>query len=404
MRGPDAYPTVGGVAAGARLLCARHPDLCRLRWVGESAAGRALWLLSVGRGERHILVAAGVRPDEQAGGGTVLWLAEQCVADRKRLADDALTWDFVLCLDPDGTVLNETGPAGPRPPAVHFRHTYHPAPAAVDPGGAVLDALGEELRPVLRCDLRGTDVGGACVRLTAEVPGLAEPFGKYAAELDVPLRGGAYDALTWQTPGPGVFVRPRAYPPAERFGGPTAHVETPMWATRRVADPAPHPEPSHALAVMASRLRKDRASLSGALDRALPLVGPLAAAQPGAALLLAGAEEAVAAAGPLADAYETLAEQDGAVPLTSAHVADLDLAARRLPLRAAGMLLRLLDAPPFTDGDPSSEPARLRGRLERRLDASARELVAASDARWVPVYEQVELQARTVLAAVELLC
>jgi hypothetical protein len=177
-----------------------------------------------------------------------------------------------------------------------------------------------------------------------------------------------------------------------------------MWATRRVADPAPHPEPSHALAAMAARLRKDRASLGGALDRALPLVGPLAAAQPGAALLLAGAQEAVAAFGPLADAYETLAEQDGPALLTSAHVADLDLAARRLPLRAAGMLLRLLDAPPFTDGDPSSEPARLRGRLERRLDASARELVTTSDARWVPVYEQVELQARTVLAAVELLC
>lgn len=401
MRGPDAYPTVSGVAAGARLLCARHPDMCRLTWVGESPAGRALWVLSVGRGERRVLVVAGVRPDEQAGGATVLWLAEQCVADRQRLKDAALTWDFVLCLDPDGTLMNETGPAGPRPPAVHFRHTYHPA---AEPGGTVLDDLGAELRPLLRCDLRGTDVGGACVRLTADVPGLAEPFGKYAAELDVPLRGGAYDALTWQSPGPGVFVRPRTYPSAERFRGPTAHVEVPMWATRRVADPAPHPEPSHALAVMAARLRKDRASLSGVLDRALPLVGPLAAAQAGPALLLAGVREAVAAFGPLADAYDTLAEQDGPALLTSAHVADLDLAARRLPLRAAGMLLRLLDAPAFTDGDPSSESARLRGRLERRLDASARDLVATSDARWVPVYEQVELQARTVLAAVELLC
>jgi hypothetical protein len=65
-------------------------------------------------------------------------------------------------------------------------------------------------------------------------------------------------------------------------------------------------------------------------------------------------------------------------------------------------MLRLLDARPLDDGDPAAEPARLRARLERRLDATARELVAAADARWVPVYEQVELQARTVLAAVEL--
>lgn len=402
MRGPDAYPTVAGVAAGARLLTARHPDMCRIRLAGESPAGRPLWLLSVGGGRRRVLVVAGVRPDEQAGGGTVLWLAEQAVADRERLADADLTWDFLLCLDPDGTLLNETGPAGPRPPAVHFRHTYHPAAASAEPGATALRALVAESRPAVRCDLRGTDVGGASVRLTADVPGLAEPFGKYAAELDIAVRSGAYDALAWHSPGPGVFVRPPGGTRApERFR--TAQVEVPMWATRRVADPTPHPEPAHALAVMAARLRKDGASLGAALDRALPLLGTPGDPSGGTALLLGGVREAVAAFVPLADAYDALAEQPPA-PLTTAHLADLDLASRRLPLRAAGMLLRLLDARPLTDGDPASEPARLRARLERRVDASARDLLATSDARWVPVYEQVELQARAVLAMVERLC
>jgi len=80
--------------------------------------------------------------------------------------------------------------------------------------------------------------------------------------------------------------------------------------------------------------------------------------------------------------------------------AALDIDARRVPLRAAGMLLRLLDEQ-HHDDDPAGERGLLRSRLERRLDAGARDLVATADARWVPVYDQVELQARTVLAAVD---
>lgn len=427
MRGPDAYPTVSGVAAAARLLSARHPDLCRMRLAGESRTGRPLWLLSVGHGRRHVLVVAGPHPDEQAGGGTVLWLAEQAVADRLRQADADLTWDFLLCLDPDGTVLNETGPAGPRPPAVHFRHTFRPA-AAEQPEWAgsfrapgdelpetyALLAVIDELRPFLQCSLHGTDVGGSWVQLTSDIPGLAEPFGKYAAELDIPVQAGTYDALFWQGSGPGVYVLPpggrrehfagepenvngSTWCRPQRHGGLTALVEVPMWATRRVADQDPHPEPSYALAGMVARLRKDGAAMAGTLDRALQVLGAPHGTE---ALLLRGVEQAVGAFAGLATDYETLAA-DPPVPLTMAHVAALDIASRRVPLRAAGMLLRLLDEQHQGDDDPAGEPGRLRTRLERRLDAGARDLVATTDARWVPVYDQVELQARTVLAAVE---
>lgn len=427
MRGPDAYPTVSGVAAAARLLSARHPDLVRMRLAGESRTGRPLWLLSVGHGRRHALVVAGPHADEQAGGGTVLWLAEQAVADRERLTDTDLTWDFLLCLDPDGTTLNQTGPAGRRPPAVHFRHTYRPAardqpewagsfraPGDELPETYALLALIDELRPFVQCTLHGTDVGGAWVQLTGEVPGLAEPFGKYAAELDVPVQTGTYDALFWDCAGPGVYLLPAAggqerfasepeqvggstWCRPHRYGGLTALVEVPMWATRRVADPAPHPDPGAALHALAARLRKDGTALTGSLDRALPLIGdPDGATAP----LLRGVEQAVGAFAALAADYDALAA-DSPVPLTVAHLAALDIAARRIPLRAAGMLLRLLDAQPLTDPDPAAEPGRLRSRLERRLDAGARELVMGSDARWVPVYEQVELQARTVLATVD---
>ncbi len=432
MRGPDAYPTVSGVAAAARVLTQRHPDLCRMRLAGESRSGRPLWLLSVGHGRRHILVVAGPHPDEQAGGATALWLAEQAVHDRQRLKDEDVTWDLLLCLDPDGTVLNETGPAGERPPAVHYRHTFRPAadeqpewagsfraPGDELPETYALLAIVDELKPVLQCSLHGTDVGGSWVQLTADLPGLAEPFGKAAAELDIPVQTGTYDALFWNGSGPGVFVLPTGgaqerfasepenadgstWSRPHRYGGLTAVIEVPMWASRRVADPAPHPDPEHALTVLAARLRKDGAAAAGAVERALPFLER--AGTPAGHPLLRGVEQAVSAFPALAEDYEALGAQAAAgrapCELTMAHLAALDIAARRIPLRAAGMLLRLLDESRCEDaGGVDGEGARLRSRLERRLDAGARDLIGVADARWVPVPDQIELQARICLAA-----
>ncbi|BBA99195.1 putative hydroxyacyl-CoA dehydrogenase [Actinacidiphila reveromycinica] len=405
MRGPDAFPTVAGVAAAARMLTLRHPDLCRMRLAGESRSGQPLWLLSVGapRGcDRHVLVVAGANCDEPAGCGAALWLAEQAVHDRRRLKAAGLTWDFLLCLDPDGALLNERGPAGRRPPAVHFRHTYRPAgtehPHAADsllapvgglPETLALSALVAELRPVLSCSLHGTDVGGAWVRLSAEVPGLAEPFGKSAAELDIPVQAGTYEALASRGAGPGLFVTPAA---GQRYGGTEVRVEVPMWATRRVAYAEPHPDPEYALAVLAARLRNEGATGEEAFGQALELLGDAADGP-----LLRAARHAVGAWAAIAADFDAVG-RDASLPLTMAHVAACDIAARRAPLRAAGMLLRLLDEARL-DEDPDSGPARLRARLERRLDAGAADLIAAMDAVWVPIPEQMELQARTVLAA-----
>jgi hypothetical protein len=426
MRGPDAYPTVSGVVAAAHVLTRRHPDLCRMRPVGASRAGRSLWLLSVGHGSRHVLTVAGPHPDEQAGGATALWLAEQAVHDRQRLGGAGLTWDFLLCLDPDGTVLNETGPAGRRPPAVHYRHAFRPAAdeqpewagsfrAGGDelPETRALLAVVDELRPVLQCSLHGTDVGGSWVQLTADVPGLAEPFGKAAAELDIPVQTGTYDALFWRSPGPGVFVQPTGgaqerfagepesaegstWSRPHRYGGMTAVIEVPMWASRRVTDPAPHPDPSNALTVLAARMRRDGDTAAAALEQARPL---LVDAGLGGSPLLGGVRQAVGAFPGLADDFEALARHSP-VELTVAHLAALDVAGRRIALRATGMLLRLLDEAHVDEG-PDGETGRLYTRLERRLDANSRDLLATADARWVPVADQVELQARTVLATVD---
>lgn len=156
---------------------------------------------------------------------------------------------------------------------------------------ALLGVL-DELRPYLQVTLHGTDLGGSWVQLTKDVPGLAEPFAKSAAELGIPVERGASDAAGWPASGPGVFVMPRpgghaAYPSmpddarhstwyhAHRYGGLTAVVEVPMWASDLVDDIAPHPAPAAALRYLARRLLADADQVQRVLAEALPrLPGP----------------------------------------------------------------------------------------------------------------------------------
>jgi hypothetical protein len=74
---------------------------------------------------------------------------------------------------------------------------------------------------------------------------------------------------------------------------------------------------------------------------------------------------------------------------TRAYVGSVDAFARRLPLRAAAMLLRVLREA----GDPAAP------RLERLVALWSDAFAQRFRARWVPLEHQVEHQARTVVAA-----
>ncbi|NED33120.1 3-hydroxyacyl-CoA dehydrogenase, partial [Streptomyces sp. SID8499] len=74
---------------------------------------------------------------------------------------------------------------------------------------------------------------------------------------------------------------------------------------------------------------------------------------------------------------------------TMSYVGSVDAFGRRLPLRAAAMLLRVLRAA----GDPAVP------ELERLVAAWSAAFAARFRARWVPLDHQVEHQSRTVLAA-----
>ncbi|MGW3731168.1 M14 family zinc carboxypeptidase [Streptomyces sp. NPDC000851] len=399
------YPTVTEIVSSARALAAQHPRLCVLRQVGVSRGGRPLRLLSVGRARRAVLVVAGAHANEPTGGSTLLTLAERVVHERPLRS--GVSWHFLLCADPDGASLHVTPaprslldyhlgffrPAGPEQPE------WSPAvlpPDRLPPETRALTGVIDELRPYLQVTLHGTDLGGSWVQLTKDVPGLAEPFAKSAAELHIPVETGASDAAGWPAAGPGVHVMPgpgsgAAYPSmpddarrstwyhVHRYGGLTAVVEVPMWASDLVDDPAPHPAPAAAMRRLASRLLRDTLEVERVLDEAQPRLegvdGPLLRAARWALELVPG----------LAADWRHTPPADH----TRAYVGSVDAFARRLPLRAAAMLLRVLQ-----ENDDRAAP-----RLERLVAMWSDAFAERFRARWVPLEHQVEHQSRTVVAA-----
>lgn len=399
------YPTVPQLVSCAGLLAAHRPGLCTLRQVGVSRAGRPLHLLSVGHARRAVLVVAGAHANEPTGGSTLLALAERVLFERALRA--GTSWHFLLCADPDGASLHVT-PA-PRSlfdyhlgffrPAAEEQPEWSPSvlpPHLLPPETRALTRVIDELRPYLQVTLHGTDLGGSWVQLTKDVPGLAEPFAKSAAQLHIPVETGASDAAGWSASGPGVHVMPSAgagaaYPSmpddarhstwyaTHRYGGLTAVVEVPMWASDLVDDPAPHPAPAAAMRRLARRLLRDALEVERVLAEALPRLegveGPLLRAAKWALELVPGLA---------ADWIHTPPADN-----TMAYVGSVDAFGRRLPLRAAAMLLRVLRE----NGD------RAAPGLERLVATWSDSFARRFRARWVPLEHQVEHQSRTVVTA-----
>ncbi|MDA4890071.1 M14 family zinc carboxypeptidase [Streptomyces sp. MPA0124] len=423
------YPTVAEVTEAARRLVSRFPGACRLRRIGTSRAGRPIPMLSVGHGPRHVLVVARPHPDEPVGGATALALAERAAAgDRHSPATDpdTVTWDIVLCLDPDGAALSEgieAATAGPDPAlARYYRAAFRPVAAEQPewapivgrrlPESRALFAVIDELRPALQCSLHNVDAGGTWVQLTGDLPGLATPYATSASALDIPVQHGTYDALYWENPAPGVHVLPPPDSTArlaagsenialstwcapQRYGGVTAIVEVPLWATAPADDRTPHPDPARALRDLSALVREGGRQVTAVFDKARGFLPP-AEHSPPRRVLEWMADDLYDL---VADAWQPLADQAHSAPgspaLTTAGISALEVVARRQPLRAAGLLLRLLDAA----DDPAS--AALHHELDGLFTTWCTDFEQSLRLRPVPVHAQVELQTRTVLAAAE---
>jgi Zinc carboxypeptidase len=415
-RSGERYPSLKELATAAARIADRHPTSCRLRQIGRSRSGLPLLLLSVGHGGSNILVTAGPHANEPAGGATTLRLAGLLLDHGELLDPPDTAWHLLLCLDPDGARRNQGWLRGPFTLHDYVRGAFRPHPGeqpewflAAPPAQAVLPETRalirviDELRPILQCSLHGVDVGGAFIQLTRDIPGLAAALGRSSSTQGIPLALGAEDASAWPSPGPGVYVLPvgvddgtgvflgdarrSTWSYVERHDGVTAVVESPMWAVERVSDPAPHPSAETATKQAADLLCDGCAQVADLLAEVETVVE--AARDP----LASAAREALAFGPRLADHWtrEELPHD------TVAHVTEVEIMARRVPLRAAAMLARTLEP----------APARVLGETCDRLSAFVAEGCAAVERefapRWVPVAHQVEHQARMVLAIARLL-
>lgn len=401
----DRFPVPSELVRAATALVRRHPRLCALRRIGLSRAGRPLHLLSVGHADAAVLVVAGAHANEPAGGPAVRRLAERVVADPALRA--RTSWHFLLCADPDGARLHRMRAPGSL--LEYHRRFYRPRgaeqpewspsyvpPDRLPPETLALTGVLDELRPYLQVSLHGTDLGGSWVQVTRDIPGLAEPFAKSAAELRIPVEAGPSDAVGWPVSGPGVHVMPEPgagtpFPSVpedvrhstwhhiHRYGGRTAVVEVPLWASDRVTDLTPHPDPAAALRASAHRLRTHTRAVTRVLTTALPHLphppGPLTRS----------ARWILDLSPALADDWEHLPSQNA----TAAYVSGMEAFGRRLPLRAAGMLLREL-----TRHHPPSATT-----LESLVTHWSHDFTTRFTPRWVPLEAQTEHQTRTTLAA-----
>ena len=416
------YPTVDELGARAAALVARHPADARLRRAGTSRAGNPLWLLSVGHGSRQALVVAGPHANEPVGGGTVLRLAEQALADPRLTVEADATWNLLLCLDPDGLRRNEGWLRGPYSLDRYFRNFFRPgfgeqpewlpdgAEAAALPETRTLLALQDELRPFLQCSLHGVDVGGGFVELTRDLPGLARRVAHTAARLRIPRELGPYDTLYWPCLGPAVYrippprrgdlaaaiteaaVESTWYHP-HRHGTVTAVVEAPMWGVAAVEDGSTPPDAAAVLRTVSHTLRRDALLLEDVLTRIRPQVSDA----PDAARLLAPVEDYLLVGPGLADAWDPDVIDGGRPlpPLSTGHLAALRIAGRRLALRTAGLLHQLVT-------HAGADPAGALPELDRLIDIWCADYRDGFGARWIPVPRQIEYQSRVVLAAFEL--
>ncbi len=272
--------------------------------------------------------------------------------------------------------------------------------------------LQDELRPFLQCSLHGVDVGGGFVELTHDLPGLAQRVAHAAARLGIPRELGPYDTLYWPELGPAVYRIPiprrgdlaaaiteaaveSTWFHPHRHGTVTAVVEAPMWGVPAVEDGAAHADEETVLRRVSHTLRHDARVLNRLLERLRPHLP----AGSDTARLLAPVDDYLLVCPGLADTWDPDVPVTGGArplpPLSTAHLAALRIAGRRLALRTAGLLHQLVTG-------AGHDPAGVLPELDRLLDEWCEDYRDGCGARWIPVARQVEYQSRVVLATFEL--
>ncbi|AXJ09888.1 M14 family zinc carboxypeptidase [Arthrobacter sp. PM3] len=426
----QGFPTVDEMNQFARRLVSDYPGLTSLTSIGASRSGDELFDLQIGSGENHILVIGNPHPDEPIGLATIQHLATRLCENGRLLQTTGSTWHFVLCIDPDGTRLNEAWYRGPITRSNVARNAYRPATGdqiewtfpveheGVSVGNPVpetqaLMRLIEVVRPRLVVSLHNADFGGGYFYVTGGDPTYWKALTDILTHYGVDLEGGLPDLPGANTLAPAVFelvsfgetfkalaaVDPelaqqaltggstRDY--AARFGGQMLVCELPLWTDPRGTDTRESAFTfAEVLRLSATELKESAGVFEDHLDKLEPLLNKNSPFYPAAV-----------------DAFQTMietaesrtadAESVGSRLATRAEVfTEMHGYTETMRLRAAGTLLRLL-----ADSALCPEIKQAQMDLSALFNAWTAEIEADRPGHPVPISNLVAVQCAAILLA-----
>ncbi|MCU1407889.1 MAG: peptidase [Glaciihabitans sp.] len=221
------FPGVDELLATFDAMAEANPDSITRRRIGTSRDGDAIHEYVIGAGTKHILVYAGVHPNEPIGFHTVQRLAEDLVKEPELLRSVEAVWHIIPCIDPDGARLNEGWFANPSDRAHYARNFYRPAPteqvewsfplaykdAYFDrsmPETQALMRLIDETHPILLVGLHNAELGGVYYYLGRDIIGAVDDLHAIPTALGLPLDVGEPESADLHVIAPAVFLAPLA--------------------------------------------------------------------------------------------------------------------------------------------------------------------------------------------------
>jgi hypothetical protein len=221
----DRLPTVEEMGHRVADLLALLGESARVERLGRSRGGRAIDLISVGRGARSALIVGAPHANEPIGCVTILTLLERLAHDRAFRERSDFTWHFIPAIDIDGVAMNQGWFSGPRTLRNYADHFFRPAfimqPEYTFPlkmPGYEFDAGTPEnlcwrraleiTRPDLQCSLHGEDTGGVFYIISKDRPRLAQALARQPAASGFALDDLGEVGATTVSYAPGVFAFP----------------------------------------------------------------------------------------------------------------------------------------------------------------------------------------------------
>jgi hypothetical protein len=203
----DRFLTVDELNADFVRIAGEYPEIAHLERVGSSSLGEPISMLSLGKGEKQILLFACPHPNEPIGAMVVHHLARMLCRDDELRDGMGYTWNLIACVDPDGTRLNEGWFAGPFTVRNYARNFYRPAPHQqvewtfpnfyknnyfdrTIPESEMLMRVIDRLKPTLMGSLHNAGFGGVYYYLSRDEPALYPALYDLPKWEDLPLRLG----------------------------------------------------------------------------------------------------------------------------------------------------------------------------------------------------------------------